>query len=413
MNPVYGLTEQSKQNFERLVSHGDQAGGRARSGALSRGVCWVKVTGAPSGDWHPGVVTVDDLGEWSDQAAPVLVAAADGGPLAAGRYLCTRTGDDPGTRKARFRTLTAAAGVWAAVLTATDAGRWKYTRQTLDGDGLWVDDGAESADYTAVPSTIDGTNYAGAAVGLRVLMWQSKQPAYQEFIPVGYATATEPGLVSVAAQDMGQGEKRFEYSVVVGGDGSGEYGPGGSVTVHATGDPFLSVRRYSDDKLHYLTAGETDAYGEDEWGVFVDVGHGHGGTGGVNALQVTARDESGTMNAVVRCSNPGAFWHGSRQGATGTAAYNTDGPGPYLDVSGGVVVGAILDAIDPLYNLGDFGGASGAPVPADSVLLVPDGSGGWRYFAVPAAGGSPVTYMLTVTVPATGGGGPSLAWVAV
>jgi hypothetical protein len=98
-------------------------------------------------------------------------------------------------------------GVWMARLTTKHAthSRWKYVRQKLTAatPPVWADDGAESADYTAVPSTIDGTDLANPVAGLRVVMWESAARAgYQEFLPIGYADATHPGLVSTGAQEF-------------------------------------------------------------------------------------------------------------------------------------------------------------------------------------------------------------------
>jgi hypothetical protein len=166
-----------------------------------------------------------ESGDHSDAGTEyVWLADLAGGTLTADEdYHAIRCGEHAGadevTRPVFWcRAAGTGAGVWMARLTGTSAGRWKYYRLTLDGSGVWQDDGAESADYTAVPSTIDGTNYAGAAAGLRVVMWESQQAGFQEFLPVGYAASGVPGLVSTAAQTMGDGAKTFRDAVVVNDD---------------------------------------------------------------------------------------------------------------------------------------------------------------------------------------------------
>jgi hypothetical protein len=135
--------------------------------------------------------------------ADVYLADLDGGSLEEDRdYVALPGGEHEGLPLYWCHAGGGAAGVWMARLTTKHAteSRWKYYRITLDSGGGWVDDGAEAADWTAVPSTLDGTHYANPVAGLRVVMWQSAEPGFEEFLPVGYADATHPGLVSTGAQ---------------------------------------------------------------------------------------------------------------------------------------------------------------------------------------------------------------------
>lgn len=91
-------------------------------------------------------------------------------------------------------------GGWHARITTASGGKWKYYPLTLDSSGNEVDDGAESAGFTATPLTIDGTNLCNPVAGDRVWMWPSKQSGKQEFIPLGYATGSFPGLISITDQ---------------------------------------------------------------------------------------------------------------------------------------------------------------------------------------------------------------------
>ena len=77
-----------------------------------------------------------------------------------------------------------------ARLTSSSSGKWKWVALTLNSGGVYVDDGTESATYSAVPLTIDGTNYAAAPVsGMRVWMIPSKQDDLFEFMPIGKSTS--------------------------------------------------------------------------------------------------------------------------------------------------------------------------------------------------------------------------------
>jgi len=103
-------------------------------------------------------------------------------------------------------------GGWHARITTASSGKWKYYKLTLDSSGNEVDDGAESAGFTATPLTIDGTNLCNPVGGMRVWMWASKQTGKQEFIPIGYASLTLPGLVSIGAQTF-NGAKTFDDAI--------------------------------------------------------------------------------------------------------------------------------------------------------------------------------------------------------
>lgn len=111
-----------------------------------------------------------------------------------------------------------AAGFFARLTTAS-GGLWKYYKLTLDGSGGFVDDGSESAGFTASPLKIDGTSLCNPVAGLRVWMVESKAAGRQEFLPFGYADNAGagyfPGLVSTANQRW-KGQKTVDN--VVGSD---------------------------------------------------------------------------------------------------------------------------------------------------------------------------------------------------
>src|SRR4051794_20525702 len=105
MPPIYGLTPRRAVQVKQLCEDGGSTSGGSPLPTATRGPTWVKVTGSPTAGWHPGVVSLDQAGTFTDLTTVVKVAAADGSTLTTGnRYPCTRTGDaDDGT--ARFRTL--------------------------------------------------------------------------------------------------------------------------------------------------------------------------------------------------------------------------------------------------------------------------------------------------------------------
>jgi len=78
---------------------------------------------------------------------------------------------------------------------ADDTGTWKWIEVGLSGTptATWGDLGSESTDYTAMSfiSTASGSKYPVAAhpyIGMRVLMFQSKDSGFQEFIPIDSTT---------------------------------------------------------------------------------------------------------------------------------------------------------------------------------------------------------------------------------
>lgn len=119
---LYGLTERTTNNLRQLLANGGEPGGGATTAPAARGVTWVKVTGAVSSGWYPGVVSIDDRGTFTDLVTAVKVRAADGSALTNGaRYLCTRTGDDGNT--ARFTTSPVPVSAWKEpVRAATTSG---------------------------------------------------------------------------------------------------------------------------------------------------------------------------------------------------------------------------------------------------------------------------------------------------
>jgi len=103
-------------------------------------------------------------------------------------------------------------GFWVARLTTQDGSSpfgWKYYKRKINTSGVEADDGAESAGFTAFPHTIDGIDTCNPVTGLRVLMWDSVSAGKQEFLPIGMTDSSHPGLVSLAAQEMGSGWKKF------------------------------------------------------------------------------------------------------------------------------------------------------------------------------------------------------------
>lgn len=142
MEPLYGLTGRTVDRLGQLLGDYGEAGGRARSGTPARGMTWVKVTGAISGGWYPGVVSMDVNGTWVDLTAAVNVQSADGSALISGsRYLCTRTGDSSGG-VAQFRTIRqfvptsgvaglVAAGNFVATISGGIGVGWENTGLTL------------------------------------------------------------------------------------------------------------------------------------------------------------------------------------------------------------------------------------------------------------------------------------------
>lgn len=93
-----------------------------------------------------------------------------------------------------------------ARLTAVLAGLWKYQPLTLNGAGVWIDDGAATTTFTAAPADINGSIVATPTVGDRVLVMPSKQAGFQEFIVEPIASPLCNGLVrSINTADTIQG----------------------------------------------------------------------------------------------------------------------------------------------------------------------------------------------------------------
>ena len=105
MSKLFGLTGRTADALTRKLGEPVNIGGKLRSLPAARGVAWVKVTGVAAGGWHPGVVSLDTDGTFTDLSAAVQIKPVDGGTLANGaRYLATRT-KNASDGKARFRAL--------------------------------------------------------------------------------------------------------------------------------------------------------------------------------------------------------------------------------------------------------------------------------------------------------------------
>lgn len=161
-------------------------------------------------------VNVTDLAHTRAAPGATVVSFSSGttGPL---RLLHAPTETGTQNMLVRLEPAGAPAGVWAARLTTSSGGLWKYVPLSVDYTGAAIDGGGESADYTARPHTINGTELCNPVNSLRVLMWNSSQDGFQEFIPIGMATSGMPGLVSTVAQEFG-GDKTFRDVVDVNAD---------------------------------------------------------------------------------------------------------------------------------------------------------------------------------------------------
>lgn len=131
---LHGVTARTR---DRIIRKLDERGrGGAASGAAARGVTWVKVTGAISSGWYPGVVSLDLDGTFADESGAVEVKEASGGVLVNGnRYPCTRT-QDKSDGTPRFRTVvllsTAEALLPTTDYTITATNAWEATGLTID-----------------------------------------------------------------------------------------------------------------------------------------------------------------------------------------------------------------------------------------------------------------------------------------
>ena len=113
-----------------------------------------------------------------------------------------------------FTTASSASAGFFARLTTSSGGNWNFYKLKLSS-GSYTDDGAEVTGYNAVPLTIDGTNLCNPVAGLRVWMIPSQQAGKYEFLPIGMADGTHPGLISLTTQTMGDGDKHFQQDVVI------------------------------------------------------------------------------------------------------------------------------------------------------------------------------------------------------
>ncbi len=94
--------------------------------------------------------------------------------------------------------------------------QWNFQRMTLSGTSRIDDpDYAVTTGYPAVPHPLDGAVISNPFVGMRVWMWESKSSGKYEFLPVGPADLTHPGIVSLDDQFMGNGDKTFNKGVRV------------------------------------------------------------------------------------------------------------------------------------------------------------------------------------------------------
>lgn len=176
---------------------------------------------------------------------------------------------------------------------------WKYVRQAwYDSAGYgWHDVDSESADYVAFPTTLDGTNYAAPAAGLRVWMKPSeKLGGCFEFEPYGYADGTHPGLVSITAQSFA-GDKTFLDNVEGDGDyiyyfdAIGTYGTSGA-RMSASAGPWLPTSvgggAVPQDISALVTGGDTyTGIGAGNFGI-VEVTSGDGGTAYIFAARTSS-----------------------------------------------------------------------------------------------------------------------------
>lgn len=101
-----------------------------------------------------------------------------------------------------------------ARLTDSSGGAWDFVKLKLSA-GSYVDDGIETTGYPAVPLTIDGSVLCNPVADLRVWMIPSQQAGKYEFLPIGMADGTHPGLISLTTQTMGDGDKHFQQDVVI------------------------------------------------------------------------------------------------------------------------------------------------------------------------------------------------------
>jgi hypothetical protein len=265
----------------------------------------------------------------------VFLADLDGGSLTEDAdYLAIRGGEWPDAedvpRPLYWCHSGGGGGVWMARLTTKHAthSRWKYVRQKLTAatPPVWADDGAESADYTAVPSTIDGTDLANPVAGLRVVMWESAARAgYQEFLPIGYADATHPGLVSTTGQSF-EGGKTFLQLVTAlsgiltgnGTTGDGqiniqEFGSSQIGAVNVSGTPFLVLSDPNSGGFWTFTATYFDNQDPNPLLAVVEYGISVGNSSGTELFFFGMRTDSGGGTPVMKWPTGCRFYHGGTQ----------------------------------------------------------------------------------------------------
>jgi len=137
---LFGLTAKTRDQVARKLAERDKlVAARGNAGALARGVTWVKVTGAISSGWYPGLVSLDIDGAFVDLADAVQVKAGDGSILTSGvRYACTRTSDHSDGRP-RFEAIPPIDHGYALT----------FSTHTISADSTWED--------TSYDLTVPGT----------------------------------------------------------------------------------------------------------------------------------------------------------------------------------------------------------------------------------------------------------------
>jgi hypothetical protein len=235
------LTPRTADALRRLLADGGPLTGRGRRPTPTRGVTWVQVTGPADGGWHPAVVTLDVDGDWEDLDAEVLVASADGSPLAEdGRYLCTRTKDDAdGT--ARFRTWAPPAPAFSGARVSKSSSQsipdntatvLTFESESFDTDGYHST--SSNTDRLTVPA--DGYYLVGcmvtwdlAAAGYRVVSIYRNGVAVGVAEQAGHPNATSSTHAAQSCSGLARANAGDYYTVTV------LQKTGGSVTVAAFG----------------------------------------------------------------------------------------------------------------------------------------------------------------------------------
>lgn len=163
-------------------------GDTGRAVVMGTAVCDISVSDATHTFAVPAVATTATL------------ASAMDGPA---RIIWKETGT--GTKRAVILlgppSAATTGGGFFARLTTSSVGLWKWVALTTSS-GAAVDDGSESATYNARPLQIDGSNLSNPVAGMRVMMKPSKEAGYYEFIPIGFASTSYPGLVSITTQSL-------------------------------------------------------------------------------------------------------------------------------------------------------------------------------------------------------------------